>query len=86
MLTIAEIIKTVMNSSAEAEAEAEITVLYVTVKNMIPLRNTLIKMGWPQPQLPIQKDNSTAVGFNNKTIVNISNKSTDIKLWWLRDR
>ena len=35
---------------------------------MIPLRHTLIEMGWPQPQTPIQTENSTAVVFTNKTI------------------
>ena len=53
---------------------------------MIPLRHTLIEMGWPQPQTPIQTDNSTAVGFASKTIVNKSTKLADMKLWWLRDR
>ena len=43
-------------------------------------------MGWPQPQTPIQTDNSTAVGFTNKTIVNKATNSSDTKLWWLRDR
>ena len=81
-LTIAQIIKTVMESAAEAEMAA----LFVTEKNMIPLRHTLIEMCWPQPQTPIQTDNSTAVRFTNKTIVNKATKSADMKLWWLRDR
>ena len=54
--------------------------LYITAKNMIPLRNTLIEMGWPQPQNPIQTDNSTAVGFTNKKIVNKATKSAHMKL------
>ena len=70
ILTIAQIIKTVMASAAEAEMSA----LFITAKKMIPLRNTLIEMGWPQPQTPIQTDNSTAVVFTNKTIVNKSTK------------
>ena len=41
VLTIAEIIKNVMDLAAEAEMAA----LYITAKNMIPLRNTLIEMG-----------------------------------------
>ena len=53
ILTIAQIIKTVMASAAEAEMAS----LYITAKKMIPLRNTLIEMGWPQPQTPIQTDN-----------------------------
>ena len=82
VLTIAQIIKTVMESAAGAEMAA----LFITEKNMIPLRHTLIEMGWPQPQTPIQTDNSTAVRFTNKTIVNKATKSADMKLWWLRDR
>ena len=50
---------------------------------MIPLRNTLIKMGWPKPQTLIQTDNSTAVVFTNKKIVNKATTSADMKLWWL---
>ena len=53
---------------------------------MITLQNTLIEMGWPQPHTPIQTDNSTAVGFTNKKIVNKATKSADTKMWWLRDR
>ena len=41
VLIIAQIIKSVMASAAEAEMVA----LYITDKNMIPLRNTIIEMG-----------------------------------------
>ena len=60
--------------------------LYVTDKKVIPLRNTLIEMGCPQPQTPIQTYNSTSVGFTYKIIVNKDTKSAGMKLWWLRDR
>ena len=79
---IAQIIKTLMASASEAEIAA----LYITANNMIPLRNTLIEMGWQQPQTPIQIDDSKAVGFTNKTIVNRATKSADMKLCWIRDR
>ena len=82
ILTIAQIIKTVIASADEAEMAA----LYITDREMIPLRNTLIEMGWPQSKTPIQTDNSTAVGFTNKKIVNKATKSADMKLWRLRDR
>ena len=62
VLTIAQMIKTVMAPAAESEMAA----LYITAKNMIKLCNTLIEMGWPQPQTPIQTDNSTAVVFTNR--------------------
>ena len=82
VLTIAKIIKYGMASAAEVEMAA----LYITDKKMIPLRNTLIEMGWPHPQSPIQTDNSTDVGFTNKKTVNKATKSADMKLCWLRDR
>ena len=77
ILTIAQIIKTVMASASEAEMAA----LFITAKKMIPLCHTLIEIGWPQPRTPIQTDNSTSVGFTNKTIFNKSTKSSDMKLW-----
>ena len=70
---------------ASAE-EAEMAALFITARNMIPLRHILIEMGWPQPQTPIQTENSTAVGFTNKTIVNKVTTSSYMKLCWLRDR
>ena len=82
VLTIAQIIKTVMASAAEAEMAA----LFITEKKMISLRYTLTEMGLPQPQTPIQTENSTAVGFTNKTIFKKATKSSDMKLWWLRDK
>ena len=45
VLTIAQIIKKVVPSAAEAE----ISGLFICAKAMIPLRNTLVEMGWPLP-------------------------------------
>jgi len=53
---------------------------------MVPLRNTLEEMGWPQPKSPIQVDNSTATGFVNNTIVVCRLKSLDMKLNWRKCR
>ena len=65
VLTIATIIKFVMALAAEAELAA----LFIAAREMVPHRQTLIDMGWPQPRSPIQTDNSTAIGVTNKTIV-----------------
>jgi hypothetical protein len=65
ILSISQIMKFVMSSAAEAELGA----LYTTAKETVPLQQTLIKMGWPQPRTPIQTDNSTAIGITNLTIV-----------------
>ena len=77
ILKIANIIKLVMASSAETELAA----LHLTSKTMVPVRNTLKEIGWPQPRSPIQTDNSTAAGFTNSTIINKAIKSLDMKLW-----
>ncbi len=61
--------------------EAELGALYTTAKEMVPLRQTLIEIGWPQPRTPIQMDNSTAVGVTNLTIVPQKTKSMDLCLW-----
>lgn len=82
VLAIAQIIKHVMSSAAEAESGA----LFVTAKEMIPLRHALIEMGWPQPPSPIQCDNSTAVGMTNCTLIPRKSKSWDLRLDWLRCR
>ena len=82
ILTIAQIIKFVMASAAEAELAA----LFITAREMVPLRQTLIEMGWPQPKSPIQTDNSTAVGFTNDTIVGRRVKMMDMRINWLRCR
>eukprot|EP00804_Cyclotella_cryptica_P000823 CCRYP_001070-RA/>CCRYP_001070-RA protein AED:0.36 eAED:0.36 QI:0/-1/0/1/-1/1/1/0/335 len=82
ILTIAQIIKFVMSSAAEAELAG----LFICAKEMIPLRQSLIEMGWPQPKSPIQTDNTTALGVANNTIIAKKMKSMDMRLWWLRCR
>jgi hypothetical protein len=64
-------------------AKAELSTLYTTAKEIVPLHQTLIKMDWPQPCTPIQIDNSTAVGVTNLTIVLPKIQSMDLCLWWL---
>ena len=82
VLSIAQIIKFVMASAAESELAA----LFITAREMIPHRQTLIDMGWPQPKSPIQTDNSTASGVVNNTIVPRRSKMMDMRFWWLRCR
>jgi hypothetical protein len=82
ILTLSQIIKFVASSAAEAELAG----LYVCAKEMVPLRNSLVEMGWPQPKSPIQTDNTTALGVANKTIITKKMKSMDMRLWWLRCR
>ena len=53
---------------------------------MVPLRQALTEMGWPQGKSSIQTDNSTADGVVNNTIVPKRFKSMDMRLHWLRCR
>ena len=82
VLTVAQIIKNVMSSAAEAELVG----LFICAKAMVPLRQSFTKMGWPQPKSPIQCDNSTAVGVSNATIIPLKTKSMDMQFHWLRCR
>jgi hypothetical protein len=82
ILTIATIIKTVMSSVAEAELGA----LYLNARETVYLQQILTKMGHPQPQTPIQTDNSTAEGVVNSKIQPKCTKAMDMRFHWLRDR
>jgi hypothetical protein len=82
VLTIAQIIKAVMSSAAEAELGA----LYINAREVIPLRHLLLEMGHPQPPTPIQTDNSTALGVVNNTIQPKRTKAMDMRFHWLRCR
>jgi hypothetical protein len=55
VLSIAQTIMFVMASGAKSEDAA----LFVTAREMIPHRQTLIYMAWSQPKSPLETDNST---------------------------
>ena len=61
---IAQIIKNVMTSAADAEIGA----LYANLRQAIPARQLLDEMGHTQPPTPIQTDNTTALGFVTKIL------------------
>ena len=49
--------------------EAELSALYITSQKLVPTRQTLIEMVWPQPPTPIQTYNTIAGGVVNNKIV-----------------
>jgi hypothetical protein len=77
ILSIAQIIKFVMASAAKSELAA----FFIMACEMIPHCQTLIAMGWSQPNRPIQTDNSTAAGVTHKTIVPRRSKMIDVLFW-----
>jgi hypothetical protein len=64
VLTIAQIIKAVMLSAAEAEIGA----LYINCQEAIPARHTLEYLGHTQPPTPMQTDNTTALSVINNNV------------------
>ena len=82
LLNKSTIMRNVMSSAAEAECGA----LYDNTKEGVPLRNTLVEMGHPQPPTPVQVDNSTTHGFANKQIKQQKSKSMDMRFYWIQDR
>ena len=82
VLAVAQIIKAVMSSAAEAELGA----LYINCRKAIPARHTLIEMGHPQLPTPVQTDNTTALGVVNNIIASRRTKAIDMRFHWLRNR
>jgi hypothetical protein len=81
ILTIAQIIKAVMSSVAEAKVGA----LYINCREAVPTRHTLKFMGHPQPPTPTQMDNTTALGVvKNKVIKKL--KAIDMEHHWFCNR
>ena len=80
VLTIAQIIKNVMSSAAEAELGA----LFINCREAVPARHTLEEMGHKQPPTPMQTNNTTALGVVTNNIASKRLKSMDMKLHWLR--
>ena len=82
VLTVAQIIKHVMTSAADAEIGA----LYINTRHAIQTRDTLQDMGHPQLPTPMQTDNTTALGFVTNNLQPKSTRSTDMQHWFMRDR
>ncbi len=64
VLNIAQLIKAVMSSAAEAELGA----LYINAGEAVPQRQLLEEMGHHQPKTPIQTNNSTPLVVVNSNI------------------
>ena len=82
ILTIAQILKAVMSSAAEAELGG----LFINAREAVHIRNVLDAMGHKQPRTPIQCDNSTATGIVNNKILPKATKPMDMRFHWLRCR
>ena len=79
---VAQILKAVMSSAAEAELGG----LFINAREAVHIRNILTEMGHPQPSTPIQTDNATANGVVNNKVQPKRTKPMDMRFHWLRCR
>ena len=77
--TVAQTIKTIMSSAAEAELGA----LYINCCEAIPARHLLEAMGHRQPPTPMQTDNSTVLGVVTNKIQPKRTKAMHMRFHWL---
>ena len=75
-----------MKYVVSSAADVEMTALFLTAKEMVPLCHTLTEMGWKQPPSLLQSDHSTAVGMTNCTLIPRQSKFWYLRLNWLRCR
>lgn len=80
--TECQTLKTVVSSAAEAECGG----LYLNAQTAIPIRDTLIAIGHPQPATPIKTDNSTALGIVTSLMKPKRSKTWDMRYHWVEDR
>ena len=81
-MTVAQIIKDVMSSAAEAEIGA----MYINAREAVPARKALEEMGHPQPPTPMQTNNSAAHFVVTNNVQPKKTKAMDMQFYWLRDR
>ena len=82
VITLYQIIKSVMSSTSEAELGA----IFITAQEMATMRHTPEEMKWTHPKSPIQTENSATAGVVNNTILPRKIKTMDRRLHWLRCR
>jgi hypothetical protein len=84
ILIISTVLKHVMSSAAEAEAEAGAVLL--NTKEGTVLRRTLEELVRHQPLTPLQTDNTTATGKSNGTNKQQCTHAMDMRFYWVKDR
>jgi hypothetical protein len=65
--------------------EAELAALFHNARDGIPLHTSLIEMGYPQAQTPIQTYNACTAGIANETVKQCQLKAIDMYFYWIKD-
>ena len=76
----------ILRNIMSAASESEIAAAYVNAKDAVESRITLWEMGHPQPETPLEIDNTTAFGILTKQLLPRRSKAIDMRFYWLRDR
>ena len=83
---LVHMVSTIICNLMSSEAEANIVALYLNAKFGVFIWNLLEEMGRPQPEMPLQTNNSTAEVIVNRTIFQRCSKAMDMSSYWLRNR
>jgi hypothetical protein len=75
-----------MRQVLASATEAETGAVFYGCQDAVPLRQTCIELGHPQPPTPIQVDNACAVGILNDTVKQRRSKAMDMRFYWVKDR
>jgi hypothetical protein len=75
-----------LHSVVASAAEAECGGLFHNSQTAIPIRNTHIAIGHPQPPTPIKTDNTTALGIVTSLMNPKRFKTWDMRYHWIEDR
>ncbi len=79
--TLCSILRFVVASAAEAELGTR----FLNCKQAAIFRVTLEEMGHPQPPIPVNCDNSTAVGIANNTVKCQRSRAMEMRFFWVAD-
>ena len=78
-------ISCIMSNVMSSAAEAEIGAAYINGQESVQILILILKLGHPQPAIPIQVDNSTANGFANDNIKQKLLKAMNVHFYWIHD-
>ena len=75
-----------MHNVVASAGEGETGAAFYNGQEIMPLRQTLIELGHPQPATPLRTDNAFTAGFSAGTIKQRRSKAIDMRFYWLKDR
>eukprot|EP00957_Ditylum_brightwellii_P111265 8484421-Ditylum_brightwellii.AAC.1 len=76
------IVSTILCNMMALAVEAKLGALFENAKEAVALQVTLEELGYLQPAIPIQVDNSTAYGIVNSSIRQQKSKAIGMQLYW----